>query len=157
VIARGVKAGKVKFNPIEGDKVYTYHDPCYLGRHNQIYDDPREVLDAIPGLRRVEMKRSRDRSFCCGGGGLMLFYEPKEEERIGVKRVRMAAEAGANVIVTACPFCMANIEDAIKVAGLEGKMTAIDIAELAEQQMVREIPPQTKSTFEMQAECVAGR
>jgi Fe-S oxidoreductase len=89
-------------------------------------------------MNRVEMKRSSDRSFCCGGGGLMLFYEPKEEERIGVKRVRMAAEAGANVIVTACPFCMVNIEDAIKVAGLEGKMTAIDIAELAERQLARE-------------------
>ena len=71
----------------------------------------------------------------------MLFYEAKEEERIGVKRVRMAAEAGANVIVTACPFCMVNIEDAIKVAGLEGKMTAIDLAELAERQMVREQKP----------------
>jgi Fe-S oxidoreductase len=86
------------------------------------------------------MKRSRDRSFCCGGGGLMLFYEPKEEERIGVKRVRMAAEAGANVIVTACPFCMTNIEDAIKVAGLEGSMTAIDLAELADRQLMRETP-----------------
>ena len=138
LIAREVKSGKIKFNPVAGsDKVYTYHDPCYLGRHNQVYDDPREVLDAIPGLRRVEMKRSRDRSFCCGGGGLMLFYEPKEEERIGVKRVRMAAEAGANVIVTACPFCLANIEDAIKVAGLEGKMAAIDLAELTEQQIAR--------------------
>jgi Fe-S oxidoreductase len=141
VIARGVKAGKIKFNPVEEDCVYTYHDPCYLGRHNQVYDDPRDVLDAIPGLKRVEMKRSRDRSFCCGGGGLMLFYEPKEEdERMGVRRVEMAAEAGADVIVTACPFCMANIEDAIKVAGMEGKMTAIDVAELADQQMVRESP-----------------
>jgi Fe-S oxidoreductase len=140
VIAREVKSGKIKFQPVEDRKVYTYHDPCYLGRHNQIYDDPRNVLDAIPSLKRVEMKRSRDRSFCCGGGGLMLFYEPKEDERIGVKRVRMAAEAGANVIVTACPFCMVNIEDAIKVAGLEGKMTAIDLAELVDQQIVREIP-----------------
>ena len=139
VIAREVKTGKIKFNPLESrDKVYTYHDPCYLGRHNQVYDDPREVLDAIPGLKRVEMSRSRDRSFCCGGGGLMLFYEPKEEQRMGVKRVQMAAEAGANVIVTACPFCMVNIEDAIKVAGLEGKMTAIDLAELVDQEMVRE-------------------
>jgi Fe-S oxidoreductase len=138
VIAREVKAGKVKFNPINEDRVYTYHDPCYLGRHNQIYDDPRDVLDAIPGLKRVEMSRCRDRSFCCGGGGLMLFYEPKEDERMGVKRVRMAAEAGAKVIVTACPFCMANIEDAIKVAGMEGKMTAIDLAELADQQIARE-------------------
>ncbi len=68
----------------------------------------------------------------------MLFYEPKEEQRMGVKRVRMAAEAGANVIVTACPFCMVNIEDAIKVAGLEGKMTAIDLAELVDQQIARE-------------------
>ena len=67
----------------------------------------------------------------------MLFYEPREEERMGVKRVQMAAEAGANVIVTACPFCMVNIEDAIKVAGLEGKMTAIDLAELVDQQLVR--------------------
>ena len=141
VIAREVKAGKIKFNPIENENsVYAYHDPCYLGRHNQIYDDPRDVLDAIPGLKRVEMTRSRDRSFCCGGGGLMLFYEPKEDQRMGVKRVQMAAEAGANVMVTACPFCMVNIEDAIKVAGLEGKMTAIDLAELVDQQIARECP-----------------
>jgi Fe-S oxidoreductase len=139
VIAREVKTGKIKLNPVEGENnVYTYHDPCYLGRHNQVYDDPRDVLDAIPGLKRVEMSRCRDRSFCCGGGGLMLFYEPKEDQRMGVKRVQMAAEAGANVIVTACPFCMVNIEDAIKVAGLEGKMTAIDLAELVEKQMVQE-------------------
>jgi Fe-S oxidoreductase len=138
VIATEVKSGKIKFNPVEnGNNVYTYHDPCYLGRHNQVYDDPRDVLDAIPGLKRVEMTRSRDRSFCCGGGGLMLFYEPKEEQRMGVKRVQMAAEAGANVIVTACPFCMVNIEDAIKVAGMEGKMTAIDLAELVDQQIAR--------------------
>ncbi|HEV3510137.1 MAG TPA: (Fe-S)-binding protein [Candidatus Sulfotelmatobacter sp.] len=139
VIAREVNAGTLQFNRIENDgKVYAYHDPCYLGRHNQIYDEPRSVLDAIPGLKRVEMKRSRDRSFCCGGGGLMLFYEPKEEQRMGVLRVRMAAEAGANVIVTACPFCMVNIEDAIKVAGMEGKMSAIDLTELVDQNMVRE-------------------
>jgi len=136
VMARGVKAGKLRFQPVENPaNVYAYHDPCYLGRHNQVYDDPREVLDAIPGLRRVEMKRSRDRSFCCGGGGLALFYEPQEEQRMGVRRVQMAAEAGANVMVTACPFCMVNVEDAIKVAGMEGKMTAIDLAELAGQQI----------------------
>ena len=140
VIAREVRAGNIQFRRVESeDNIYAYHDPCYLGRHNQIYDDPRTVLDAIPGLKRVEMKRSRDRSFCCGGGGLMLFYEAKEEQRMGVLRVRMAAEAGANVIVTACPFCMANIEDAIKVAGLEGKMSAIDLTELADQHLVREV------------------
>jgi len=137
-IARTKRAGLIHFNPVDrASDVYTYHDPCYLGRHNQVYDDPRYVLDSIPGLKRVEMERSRDRSFCCGGGGLMLFYESKEDQRMGVKRVEMAAEAGANVIVTACPFCMANIEDAIKVAGFEGKMSAIDLAELVDRQMVR--------------------
>jgi Fe-S oxidoreductase len=116
--------------------VYTYHDPCYLGRHNGLYEDPRAVIDAIPGIRRVDMFRCRDRSFCCGGGGLMLFYEPEEEQRMGVLRVDMARKAGANVIVTACPFCMVNMEDAIKVAGLEGKMEAIDLVELIERQLV---------------------
>jgi Fe-S oxidoreductase len=127
--------GRLKLAPLaESGKTYTYHDPCYLGRHNDLYDTPRQVLDAIPGLKRVEMEKSRDRSFCCGGGGLMLFYEPTEEERMGVLRVRMAAEAGADVIVTACPYCLVNIEDAIKVAGLEGKMEALDLAELVDRQ-----------------------
>ncbi|MCP4746274.1 MAG: (Fe-S)-binding protein [Desulfobacteraceae bacterium] len=126
-----LRAGALDLKPVEdAAKVYAYHDPCYLGRHNAVYDDPRNVLDAIPDLKRVDMMRSRDRSFCCGGGGLMLFYEPEEEQRMGVLRVKMAAEAGANVIVTACPFCLVNMEDAIKVAGLEGQMEAIDLAEL---------------------------
>ena len=134
VIVRHIRSGNIKLNPvIDPTRVYAYHDPCYLGRHNEVYDDPRAAIDAIPGLTRVEMAKSRDRSFCCGGGGLMLFYEPEEDQRMGVLRVQMAAEAGANVIVTACPFCLVNIEDAIKVAGLEGKMVAIELAELIEQ------------------------
>ncbi|MFW5931174.1 MAG: heterodisulfide reductase-related iron-sulfur binding cluster [Desulfosalsimonas sp.] len=135
-LLRNIKNGKIRLTGLDEEsrqKVYTYHDPCYLGRHNDVYDQPRGVLDAIAGLNRVEMTRSRDRSFCCGGGGLMLFYEPEEEERMGVRRVKMAKEAGANVIVTACPFCLTNIEDAIKVAGLEGEMEAIDLCELVAQ------------------------
>jgi Fe-S oxidoreductase len=136
LVSRHVKSGKLALTRVEDETVkYTYHDPCYLGRHNQVYDEPRLVLDSIPGLDRVEMKKSRDRSFCCGGGGLMLFYEPEEEQRMGVLRVRMAAEAGANVIVTACPFCLVNMEDSIKVAGLEGKMVAVDFAELVEKHL----------------------
>ena len=135
-LMRRLRDGALTFKPLEDDsRTYTYHDPCYLGRHNAVYDDPRNLLDAVPKLRRVEMQRCRDHSFCCGGGGLMLFYEPEEEERMGVLRVRMAEEAGANVIVTACPFCLVNVEDAIKVAGLEGKMEAIDIVELAARQL----------------------
>jgi len=130
-IAEAIRSGKIRLNG-NGDtgKVYTYHDPCYLGRHNNLYDIPRDVLDAIPGIRRVEMEKSRDRSFCCGGGGLMLFYEPIEEQRMGQLRVEMAKTAGANIIVTACPFCMVNMEDAIKTSGLEGEMEAIDLVEL---------------------------
>jgi len=130
-VVRKLQSGDLRFKPVqESGRVYTYHDPCYLGRHNEIYDEPRQAMDAIPGMQRVEMMKSRDRSFCCGGGGLMLFYEPEEEERMGVMRVRMAAEAGANVIVTACPFCLVNMEDAIKVAKMEDTMVAIDFSEL---------------------------
>jgi Fe-S oxidoreductase len=137
VIALLVEDGRLKLNPLaDATKTYTFHDPCYLGRHNATYDPPRAAIDAIPGLKRVEMTgHCRDRSFCCGGGGLMLFYEPDEEQRMGVVRVNQAKEAGADVIVTACPFCMTNIEDAIKVAGLEGKMEVIDLVELVDSQM----------------------
>jgi len=137
-IVQNVKSGKIRLKPVaDSDKTYVYHDPCYLGRHNSLYDDPREAIDAVPGLKRVEMEGNcRDRSFCCGGGGLMLFYEPEEDQRMGVLRVEMAQNAGANVIVTACPFCLVNIEDAIKVAGLEGEMEAIDLCELIEQHMI---------------------
>ncbi|OQY52896.1 MAG: electron transfer flavoprotein [Desulfobacteraceae bacterium 4572_89] len=133
VVAEKITTGELDLKPCQDkDKVYVYHDPCYLGRHNGIYEDPRQALDAIDGLTRVELEKSRDRSFCCGGGGLMLFYEPEEETRMGVLRVNMAAEAGANVIVTACPFCLVNIQDAIKVAGKEGEIEALDFTELIE-------------------------
>lgn len=135
-IARAVKEGKLRLKSELMGKVYTYHDPCYLGRHNRIYDVPRNVLDAIPGLKRVEMEKYRDRSFCCGGGGLMLFYEPIEETRMGSLRVAMAKKAGADVIVTACPFCMINIADAIKTSGLEGKMEVIDLVQLVNDHLV---------------------
>ena len=139
-IARYVKTGKIRLKSVEDtSKTYVYHDPCYLGRHNSLYDDPRTAIDAVPGLKRVEMEGDcQDRSFCCGGGGLMLFYEPEEEQRMGVLRVEMAKKAGASMIVTACPFCLVNIEDAIKVAGLEGEMEAIDLCELIERHLIVE-------------------
>jgi len=141
IIVESVRSGRLKLKGGEnGSKTYVYHDPCYLGRHNALYEIPRQAIDAIPGIRRAEMAADcRDRSFCCGGGGLMLFYEPEEEMRMGVVRVKMAQDAGADVIVTACPFCLVNIEDAIKVAGLEGRMEAIDLCELID----RHIQPVT--------------
>jgi Fe-S oxidoreductase len=90
-ILRSVKSG-IQLKAVEdASKIYVYHDACYLGRHNNVYDDPRRAIDSIPGIKRVEMTEDcRDRSFCCGGGGLMLFYEPEEDQRMGVLRVEMA-------------------------------------------------------------------
>ena len=115
----------------EGNDVYTYHDPCYLGRHNEIYDEPRNILRSIPGLNLVEMERSRDRSFCCGGGDIILWHEIEGEEmRMAERRLQMAGKAGATVLVTACPFCLTHFEDAIKTGGLEMEMKVIDLMEL---------------------------
>jgi Fe-S oxidoreductase len=137
MIASAVESGDLTFKPMaDSSKTYTYHDPCYLGRHNGTYHAPRQAIDCIPGLKRVEMEGAcRDRSFCCGGGGLMLFYEPEEEQRMGVIRVEQARKSGADVIVTACPYCLTNIEDAIKVAGLEGQMEVLDLVELVDGQL----------------------
>jgi Fe-S oxidoreductase len=137
-ILRSVKSGKIRLKAVEdASKIYVYHDACYLGRHNNLYDDPRRAIDSISGIKRVEMTDAcRDRSFCCGGGGLMLFYEPEEDQRMGVLRVEMAKKAGADVIVTACPFCLVNLEDAIKVSGLEGQMEALDLTELVERHLI---------------------
>lgn len=110
---------------------YTYHDPCYLGRHNGIYDEPRRLLRAIPGLKIVEMKRAKDRSFCCGGGDIILWHEIDQEEiRMAEMRLQMAKDTGASVIVTACPFCLIHFEDAIKTSGLEEEIRVIDLMEL---------------------------
>ena len=137
VVTRKIKSNQLTLKSCEyPDKVFIYHDPCYLGRHNGVYDDPRQAMDAINGLTRVEFEKSRDRSFCCGGGGLMLFYEPEEETRMGVLRVNMAVQTGANVIITACPFCFVNIQDAIKVAGIEDTMEVMDFTKLIETHLI---------------------
>ena len=136
LLAEALAGGRLRLRAADDARTFTLHDPCYLGRHNGIYDAPRTVLDAIPGLRRVELAGAcRDRSFCCGGGGLNLFHEVREDKRMGVLRVEQALAAGAQVVVTACPFCLTNIEDAIKVAGLEGRMEAVDLCELVDRQL----------------------
>jgi len=112
------------------EKRVTYHDPCYLGRHNNIYDEPREVLKSIPGLELIEMERNRENSLCCGGGGGGLWNEVPAEERFSVLRVEEAAETGAEIIAAACPYCISMFEDALKTVGKEEEMKVMDISEL---------------------------
>jgi Fe-S oxidoreductase len=92
-------------------KKITYHDPCYLGRHNDIYDEPRQVLEKIPGLKLIEMADARQDSLCCGGGGGRIWMETPKGERFSDLRLAQAAEAGAEVLVTACPYCITMFED----------------------------------------------
>jgi Fe-S oxidoreductase len=109
----------------------TYHDPCFLGKQNHVFDEPRAILQAIPGVQLVEMDRSRERSLCCEGGGGRMWNEGTNlEERLAFQRVQEAADTGAEILAVACPFCLLTLEDAVKVQGLEGRLKVMDIMEL---------------------------
>jgi Fe-S oxidoreductase len=105
-----LKEGRLEFTKAYGKKV-TYHDPCYLGRHNGIYDEPREVLKRIPGLELIEMAESRENSLCCGMGGGRIWMETAKGERFTDLRLQQAIEVGAEVLVTSCPYCITQFED----------------------------------------------
>ena len=105
-----IDAGRLELKKEYGKNV-TYHDPCYLGRHNGIYDEPREVLKKIHGLDVDEMPDSRENSLCCGGGGGRIWMETPKGERFSDLRVEQAVGVGAEVLVTACPYCITNFED----------------------------------------------
>ncbi len=113
------------------DKRVAYHDPCFLGKRNEIFDAPRHILESLPGLELVEMKRTRENSFCCGGGaGRVWTEDAPPEKRPCVDRVKEALELGVGVIATACPFCITTLEDAVKVLDVENKIVVEDILEL---------------------------
>jgi Fe-S oxidoreductase len=113
-------------------KVATYHDPCFLGKQNEIFDPPRILLNAIPGLTFKELDRSRERSLCCEGGGGRMWVESSSEmgERLAQIRVRDAVELGAEILATACPFCVLTLEDAVKTSGHEEHIRVMDVMEL---------------------------
>ncbi|MBN1178365.1 MAG: (Fe-S)-binding protein [Anaerolineae bacterium] len=129
-VAKLLEEGKLTFSGRLEKKV-TYHDPCFLGKQNGIFDEPREVIRAIPGVEFVEMDRIRERSLCCeGGGGRMWFEGTNSEERLAFQRVHEAVGTGAEILAVACPFCMSMLEDAVKVQGLEEQLKVMDIMEL---------------------------
>ena len=121
--------GKLKLNGnLKGTKV-TYHDPCYLGRANNVYDIPRELIKSL-GVELVEMKRSKRKSFCCGAGGAQMFKESENGEfEINIVRTKEALATEADIIATGCPFCNTMITDGVKNIA-EGKAEVMDIAEL---------------------------
>lgn len=124
-----VEQKKISFKKAFNKRV-TYQDPCYLGKHNNIYEEPRKILNSIPGIELVEMQRSRENSLCCGGGGGRMWAEFDEESRLAEVRVLEALEIGAEVLATACPFCLINFEDAIKVLDKEDAIVVKDISEI---------------------------
>jgi Fe-S oxidoreductase len=106
----------------------TYHDPCYLGRHNKVYDPPRDVLEHVPGLRQTEMPRHKERGFCCGAGGARMWMEEHLGKRINGERADEAASTGADILGVACPFCMVMLDDGVKARGSD--MRVMDIAQV---------------------------
>ena len=121
-----MKEGKLK--PSEANVKVTYHDPCHLGRHMGIYDTPREILEMMPGVELVEMRRIRDAAWCCGAGGGVKSGFPDLAVEIAKDRIKEAEETEAELVVTACPFCVRNLRDASEA--LNSKLKVVDIVEL---------------------------
>ena len=126
-----IKSGDLKIDTaIFKDNKITYHDPCYLGRANGIYDIPRNVLKAIPS-EKAEMKRNKSFALCCGAGGAQMFKEAeKGDKEVFIERTEDALETGADIIATACPFCMTMMTDGIKYKNKEEEIKNYDIAEM---------------------------
>ncbi|ABC78917.1 (Fe-S)-binding protein [Syntrophus aciditrophicus] len=124
-----IDSGRLTLNGEFAKKV-TWHDPCYLGRHNGIYDEPRNVLQAVPGLELMEMPENRVASLCCGGGGGRIWMETVKGERFCDLRIDQAVGVGAEVLVTACPYCITNFEDSRVTMGLDDKIEVKEISEV---------------------------
>jgi Fe-S oxidoreductase len=129
-----VKAGKLV--PGAGyNGTVTYHDPCYLGRHNRIINEPRHVLDAIKGAKQVEMRRCKERGFCCGAGGARMWLEENIGKRVNMERTEEALGTGADVVSTACPYCMIMLDDAVRAHNKQDDVRVLDLSQLVEESL----------------------
>jgi Fe-S oxidoreductase/nitrate reductase gamma subunit len=128
-IAELLQQDKIKPASIRSEK-FTYHDSCYLGRHNDIYEQPREVIKSLTNSGPIEMHRSKQTGFCCGGGGGRFWMEERIGKRISEMRIEQVMETSADIVASACPYCLQMFEDAIKAKEAEEKLKALDIAEL---------------------------
>jgi Fe-S oxidoreductase len=124
-----MEAGRITVTG-EYPKRVTWHDPCYLGRHNGIYDAPRRVLQRVPGLELVEMVDSKKASLCCGGGGGRIWMDTPNEERFSNLRLVQARETGAAVLATACPYCITNFEESRLNLEFENLLEVRDLTEI---------------------------
>lgn len=131
-LAELIRQGRLNLTK-EVNKRVTYHDPCYLGRHNNIYDEPREILNSIPGLELVEMPNHREDSLCCGGGGGRIWMDTKKGERFADLRLEQAIDTGASILAVACPYCMCNFEDSVLTLDKSESIEIRDIAELVQE------------------------
>jgi Fe-S oxidoreductase/nitrate reductase gamma subunit len=130
-----IRQGKLKLTN-ELNSILTYHDPCYLGRYNSVYQEPRRILQAIPKARLKEMERSQNKSFCCGGGGgLMWIEEQPGTTKINQMRLEDVLKTGADTVVTACPYCLQMLEEGIEHKGIKDSLAARDLVELVEAAM----------------------
>jgi Fe-S oxidoreductase len=129
LIADLIRDSKLKIGGADGKRL-AYHDSCYLGRYNDIYRAPREILRAISGTKSVELARSGAKSFCCGGGGGHMWMEEPIDKRLNVRRAEDVIEAKVDVVATACPYCLSMLEDGLKAKEAEESIKAMDLSEL---------------------------
>ena len=135
LLERLIKEGKLTpKNKV--DEVITYHDSCYLGRYNNVYDAPREVLKAIPGVKVIEPERSRENSMCCGAGGGLMWMEEDQGTRINLARTEQLLEKNPTVISTGCPYCLTMISDGTKAKEVEDSIQTLDIVEILEKSII---------------------
>jgi Fe-S oxidoreductase len=133
LLAKLVEAGKLKPVTSVEEKI-TYHDPCFLGRHNKVYTPPREIIDAVPGTQAEEMHRCKSRGFCCGAGGARMWMEERIGKRINTERIDEALALNPDTVSTACPYCLVMLGDAVAAKKGSGEakesLEVIDVAQL---------------------------